>query len=111
MVFVFSIAHLVLAVVNPVKSASFKTHFSCRFASLLEISETFTRHRDLSICPRSSANGSSSVTSPQKPTNDDPLPLPNLRGFNRLVEPKAGVEYEPSNLLRFIEKTSSLSTP
>ncbi len=30
--------------------------------------------------------------------------LPNIKGFKRLGEPKAGVQYEPSDLLRFIEK-------
>jgi hypothetical protein len=30
--------------------------------------------------------------------------LLNIRGFKRLGEPKAGVQYEPSDLLRFIEK-------
>ena len=30
--------------------------------------------------------------------------LPNLKGFKRVGEPKAAVEYEPLDLLRFIEK-------
>lgn len=30
--------------------------------------------------------------------------LPNIRGFKRLGEPKAGVQYDPADLLRFIEK-------
>jgi hypothetical protein len=30
--------------------------------------------------------------------------LPNLKGFKRIGEPKAAVEYEPLDLLRFIEK-------
>ena len=30
--------------------------------------------------------------------------LPNIRGFKRLGEPKGGVQYEPADLLRFIEK-------
>jgi hypothetical protein len=30
--------------------------------------------------------------------------LPNLKGFKRFGEPKAAVEYEPLDLLRFIEK-------
>jgi hypothetical protein len=30
--------------------------------------------------------------------------LPNLKGFKRVGEPKAAVEYDPIDLLRFIEK-------
>lgn len=30
--------------------------------------------------------------------------LPNLKGFKRVGEPKAAVEYDPLDLLRFIQK-------
>jgi hypothetical protein len=31
-------------------------------------------------------------------------PLPNLNGYKRLSEPNAAVEYDPMDLIRFIQK-------